>query len=254
MSTILLTGAAGRIGTILRNHWQGKHRLIGVDAKPWTPLEGEGIVEARVETPDLSKAFDLAGPGVTVVHLAAATWDDAGWDEIKRSNIEGTYNVFRLAQERNAARVIFASTNHVTGGYEGLSPGERTEPYTPPRMLITSEMPIRPDSVYGASKAFGEALAWFFHWKYGLPALCLRIGGVTDRDDPMGHPRLRSTWLSHRDLCHLFDCCFATLTAFGIYYGVSRNTNRFGDITNAERELEYQPQDDAEEWYEKGAT
>lgn len=254
MNTILLTGAAGRIGTILRNHWQRQHRIIGVDMKPWTLREGEEVIEARIETPDLSKAFDRAGAGAVVVHLAAATWDDAGWDEIERSNIEGTYNVFRLAQERKAARVVFASTNHVTGGYGDLSPGEHTEQYVPPQMTITSEMPTRPDSLYGISKVFGESLAWFFQWGHGLTALCLRVGSVTDRDDPAENARLRSTWLSHRDLCHLFDCCLVSTVPFGIYYGVSRNTKRFWDITNVERELGYQPNDDAEEWYKKGAT
>lgn len=252
MSTILLTGAAGRIGTILRNHWQGQHRIIGVDMKPWEPREGEVAIEARIESTDLSKAFDLAGAGAVVIHLAAATWDNAGWEDIKQSNIGGTYNVFRLAQERNAARVVFASTNHVTGGYGDLAPGERTEPYTPPQMLITPEMPTRPDSLYGVSKASGESLAWFFQGEYGLSALCLRIGSVTEHDDPTENPRLRSTWLSHHDLCHLFDCCLTSTVSFGIYYGVSRNAKRFWDISNAERELGYQPRDDAEEWYKKG--
>lgn len=256
MEAILITGAGGRIGTLLRRHWQGSYRLIGADKRAYAKTsEGETPFWTAVQHPELRSAFTAAGEGATIVHLAAETWDTAGWEAILHSNIEGTANVFRLAQEHRARRVIFASTNHVTGGYEPTPPpGDADPEYKPPERIITPELPIRPDSLYGASKAFGEALGAYYSQFHSLPTICLRIGSVTDEDDPRERQHMRYRWLSHRDLCHLFDCCLKTSVQCGIYYGVSANARRFWDISNAERELGYHPQDDAETWYTEGGA
>lgn len=248
MATLLITGAGGRIGTILRKHWKDSHHLIGVDRNPYIPAKRDKSFYTSVERLEpLMQAFAAAGPGTIVVHLAAETWDTAGWEAIERVNIRGTANVFRLAQGHRARKVIFASSNHVTGAYDELVPPDGDQPYSPPPETITPQMLPKPDSLYGVSKAFGELLGFYFSRKYNLPTVCLRIGSVTDTDDPMETPRPRYTWLSHRDLRQLFDCSLTAKTAFGIYYGVSNNTQRCWDITNAERELGYHPQDNAEE-------
>ena len=261
MATILMTSAAGRIGTLLRHHWHHTHHLIGLDTRSYKPLENEEAYPVDIQTTELwtilaSREIKdrLGEQSPVLVHLAAVTWDTAGWTHLEETNIRGTYNVFSLARDIGASRVIFASSNHVTGGYGDWAPSTRSQLFDLPP-TVTANMPVRPDSLYGVSKAFGEALSAYYAWKHHLPVICLRIGSVTNRNDPRENPRLRSTWLSHRDLCHLFDCCLAADVQFGTYYGVSNNTRRFWDLSNAERELSYRPQDNAELWYtEKGKT
>jgi len=110
--------------------------------------------------------------------------------------------------------------------------------------MITTAMPIRPDSDYGVSKAFGEAMAREYHEVYGMSFVCIRIGSVNAEDRPNNERRLK-TWLSHRDLVQLVDKSLVAKVGFGIYFGVSDNKGRFWDIENAKKDLGYRPQDDA---------
>lgn len=264
-----ITGAAGRIGTILRKHWLGKHTIVGIDHRDYEPLPGEERHIADIASTEFWTLLAAKASGdrvpetakqgqyetklpIVLVHLAAATSNAADWTALERTNIRGTHNVFRLGKHFDVQQVIFASSNHVTGGYGDWTPGEREATYTPPSILITPDMPPHPDSLYAVSKSYGEALGKYCNTYLDLPVICLRIGSVTDRDDPTENPRLRSTWLSHSDCCRLFDCCLTANVRSGIYYGVSNNTRRFWDISNAERELGYRPQDNAELWYTKG--
>jgi nucleoside-diphosphate-sugar epimerase len=114
-------------------------------------------------------------------------------------------------------------------------------------VVIGPGHPIRPDSDYGTSKAFGEAIARQYFELHGISSICLRIGTVTEDDDPAADPtgRMLKTWLSHRDAVQLFRKSLETETEFGIYYGVSGNKGRFWDIENARQELGYLPVNDA---------
>lgn len=136
---------------------------------------------------------------------------------------------------------MYASSNHATGAYEGFPPSLHMRA---PGALITARDPVRPDGFYGVSKIAGEALARMYYEVYGLQSVCLRIGSVTPADDPAAEPRLECTWLSHRDLVHLVERSLLADVGFGIYYGVSNNRRRFWEISDAEAELDYHPQDD----------
>jgi nucleoside-diphosphate-sugar epimerase len=138
--------------------------------------------------------------------------------------------------------VVFASSNHVTGAYEGFPPRLHTQPH-PTR--ITPQDPIRPDGNYGVSKAAGEAIARMYYELYGIESVCLRIGTVLRDDNPGRDPRHESTWLSHRDLVQLVRKSLLAKIKFAIYYGVSNNRKRFWDISNAEQEIGYHPESDA---------
>jgi hypothetical protein len=117
---------------------------------------------------------------------------------------------------------------------------------TIPIVIVTLQDPIRPDSDYGTSKAFGEAVARQYHELYGIESVCLRIGTVLADDDPRKNKRFLKTWLSHDDLVQLVKKGISSENVkFGIYYGVSNNKGRFWDISNAEQELDFHPQDDA---------
>ena len=105
--------------------------------------------------------------------------------------------------------------------------------------------PIRPDSDYGSSKAFGESMARQYYECFGIASICLRIGSVLENDNPTEDERLMRTWLSQRDLIQLVRKSILSDVKFGIYYGVSNNRGRFWDISSAEEEIGYKPQDDA---------
>jgi nucleoside-diphosphate-sugar epimerase len=177
-----------------------------------------------------------------IVHLAGDPRMDADWESVYRNNIGGTKNIYEAARLHGVKRIVFASSNHTTGAYEGLPPNLHTK--NNPN-LITVKDPIRPDGFYGVSKAAGEAIARMYYDLYGLESICLRIGSVLKDDDPRKNPRYASTWLSHKDLVQLVTKCLLSNVKFGIYYGVSNNKKRFWDISNAESEINYQPEDDA---------
>ena len=183
------------------------------------------------------------------MHLAGNPRVDAEWESVLSVNIDGTKNVFAEARRYGVKRVIYASSNHVTGAYEGFPPSLHKQDHA---RLITSHDPIRPDGFYGVSKAAGEAIARMYYELYGLASICLRIGSVNKDDSPSGDARLMTTWLSHRDLVELVRCSLHASVPFGIYYGVSNNRRRFWDISDSERELDFHPQDDASQ-YEDGA-
>lgn len=102
--------------------------------------------------------------------------------------------------------------------------------------------PLRPDSLYGASKAFGEALARPYFERFGLAFICLRIGSVLADDTPQ-NARYRKTWLSHRDPAQLVRRSLSAAVKFGVYYGISDNPGAFWDVANARAELGYAPED-----------
>jgi len=131
---------------------------------------------------------------------------------------------------------------HVTGAYEGIPPRLHKQ-HNPEKIRISD--PIRPDSDYGSSKAFGEIIARQYFELYGIKSICLRIGSVLRDDDPTKNEHTMKTWLSHRDLIELFKKSIFSDVNFGIYYGVSNNKGRYWDISNAQKELGYKPQDDA---------
>jgi uronate dehydrogenase len=225
VSTVLLTGAAGSIGSALRER---------LPALGWTvrafdrePVDGE---PAR----DVTSAADLdaAAPGVdAIVHLAGIP-TEAPWPVIREANIEGTFAVFEAARRHGIRRVVYASSNHAAG----FTP-------LPADGALASDTPPRPDTLYGVSKAFGEALGRYYVDRYGLQVACLRIGtfGPTPPDR-----RALSTWLSPDDCARLVDSCLrAPALNYAVLWGISANTRRTWSLAEAER-LGYRPQDDAE--------
>ena len=236
----LITGSSGLIGGILWKGLSDSYELYGLDYRPRS-LEANQF-QADITNPDQVEAvFDGIPDLKYVIHLAGDSRADADWQSAFHINIGGTRNIYEAARRRGVKRVIFASSNHVTGAYEGFPPALHTKPSAP---LITVHDPIRPDGFYGVSKAAGEAIARMYYEVYGLESVCLRIGSVNAEDDPAGNPRLHSTWLSHRDLIGLVKCSLEADVKFGIYYGVSDNRRRFWDISEAERDLGYRPVDD----------
>ena len=233
MKRILVTGAAGSIGTYLRGTLRGRYRLRLSDIRPVAALaEGEEFVAADVTDADALPALmeDVHG----IVHLGGIPREDA-WRPILDVNIAGTYNVFEAARRRGVERIVFASSNHAMGFY-------------PRSERIGVDVPVRPDSRYGVSKAFGEALGSLYADKYGLKVLCIRIGNVAD--EPVDVRRL-SIWVSPDDLTQLVVIGLEhPALRYDIVYGVSDNARGWWDNSRAEA-LGYAPRDRAEDYAQK---
>jgi uronate dehydrogenase len=231
MQRVLITGAGGNIGRVLRAGLRGHYPLLRlVDLAPQQAAEpGEEVVALDLND---RTATEEAMEGVdAVVHLAAIP-DEAGFDEILEGNITTTYSVFEAAWRAGVRRVVFASSNHVTGFY-------------PRGRIVGPDDPVRPDTFYGVSKVFGEALGRLYADKYGLEVVCLRIGSFAERPST---PRQLSIWLSPRDCVQLVRRSLdAPAVGFTVVYGVSANTRGWWKDDAAAR-LGYRPEDDAEEF------
>jgi uronate dehydrogenase len=231
MKHILITGAAGQIGRALRAGLRGRYPLIRLaDVAPLGAAEaGEDICATDIR--DMA-AVERAMAGIDcVVHLAGASVESE-WEKVLPLNIEGCYNVFEAARRQGVKRVIFASSNHAVGFH-------RRE-----RFIDTRVLP-RPDTRYGVSKVFGEAVGRLYADKYGLSVACLRIGTFRNPDRP-AEARQLLTWISHRDMVQLVRRCIDYPDYhFVIAYGVSNNLRSRWDNTDA-KFLGYRPQDDSE--------
>jgi uronate dehydrogenase len=231
MERILLTGAAGKIGSWLRQSLRGAYPVVRV-----TDIEGLGEASSGEEVfhadlADLAAVERAMADCDAVVHMGAIG-EEADWDPILNSNIIGTYNIFEAAYRSGVKRVVFASTLHVTGFYRCSQ-------------KIDPSVPLRPDSRYGVSKAFGENLGRMYADKHGLSCVCLRIGTFGPR--PRGK-RMLSTWIARDDMTQLVRGSLdAPDIHFEILYGMSNNSRSWWNNPSAER-IGYQPQHSADKW------
>ncbi len=245
---VLITGAGGLIGGILRKGLRGRYELRGLDSRPG---KGVDLVADMTDPVAIRPAFDEID---AVIDLAADPDAEASWETVRENNIPATLNALEAARAAGVKRFVFASSNHATGLYEHDEPyasivAGRYDDVPHAFERLTGASPIRPDGPYGVGKALGEAAARFYAEMRGVTAICLRIGTV----NPAGRPqnaRHFATLLTHRDLVHLVDRCLGAPAdlRFAVYYGVSANTWRIWDIDEAAREIGYEPRDDAERW------
>ena len=228
MKTILITGAAGDVGSHLRRELAGAYALRLSDIRPVKKrAAGETFVAG-----DVGRLADMvrATKGVdAIVHLGGFS-QEGPWDAILRTNIVGCYNVFEAARRNGVKRILFATSNHAVGYYRR-------------DQTIDHRVYPKPDSRYGLSKVFGEQLGSLYADKYGMQVFCMRIGNVNPA--PVDKRRL-SIWLSPRDLAQLVRIGIEHPDIrFEIVYGVSGNQRSWYDNSNAQR-LGYRPQDNSE--------
>jgi NAD+ dependent glucose-6-phosphate dehydrogenase len=235
MRKVLVTGAAGRIGSVFSVYAADTYdlrladrRLEGLEAPP----VGEVI---PLEIADLD-ACRAACQGVdAVLHLAADPGTGSGfYESYLDNNIKGVYNIFEAAREAGCRRLVYASSVQAIEGY-------------PLDVQARTDGAVRPLNMYGACKAFGEATAHCYAYTHGLSSIAVRIGSF-EYNQPQFNATARnlSTFISARDLCQLFVRCIeAENVQFAIVHGVSDNRFKRMDLTTTKEAVGYQPQDDA---------
>jgi uronate dehydrogenase len=231
MKSVLITGAAGGIGTRLRTLLRGVYpdlRLSDI-AAPADLKPDEKFIAADLSKLDqVEKAVDGAEG---IVHLGGFSVEGP-WDTILNANIVGCYNLFEAAHRKGVKRIVFASSNHAVGFY-------------PRQRKIGTDEPVRPDSRYGISKAFGEAVGAFYAYKHGLRVTSIRIGNFGDK--PLDRRRL-AIWLKPEDLVQLIRIGLEHPDIkCEIFYGCSDNERSWWDNESAFR-FGYRPTGRGEEF------
>ena len=230
---LLLTGAAGGLGQTLRDRLKTNcHTLRLSDRVAFgAAREGEEVVLADLADADAVHAM-VAGVDA-IVHLGGISVEGP-FAPILQANIVGVYNLYEAARKHGTQRVVFASSNHVTGFYKQSE-------------TITADRPARPDGFYGLSKAFGEDISRMYFDRYGIETACVRIG--SSFPEPRDR-RMLATWLSYDDLHRLITACLTTpVLGHTIIFGMSNNAVTWWDNAQA-RHVGYVPQDSADTYRE----
>lgn len=251
---VLVTGAEGTVGGIVRRHLAARFELSYLTRRP---------ASFRSHVADIGDIVALAPAfrGIdSVVHLAASSQVEAGWAEVLHNNVIGAYNVFEAARLAGVRRIVFASSNHAVGMYEVEGAPEIYD--LEDGRAYDERADVRPDSLYGVSKVFGEALGRLYADRHGISVICLRLGSVREArprepGDSAGvgsvpvpqegdsAERLRATWLSHRDCAQLISRALEADVRWAVAYGISANPRAFWDLTAARSLLGYEPEDAA---------
>jgi uronate dehydrogenase len=226
MTRVLVTGSAGGIGSALCERLPA----LGWTVRGFDRVPSPGLEDAVVAELADARALFAACTGVdAVVHLAGIP-TEVPWPAIREANIDGTYSVFETARRAGVTRLVFASTNHAVG-------------YTPVGSDLSPMTQPRPDTLYGVSKAVGEALGSLYADRYGIRVACLRIGSFSARPENL---RALSTWLSPADCARLVDACLRSeALRYQVLWGVSANTRRVWSDEGWDT-VGYVPEDDAE--------
>ncbi|MFB2551305.1 NAD-dependent epimerase/dehydratase family protein [Ensifer soli] len=225
----LVTGAAGRIGTALRASGTRLGRSVRLsDLTPCADL-AQHEEDMPLDLADFDRVSAAVEGCDAIVHLGGLSLEGP-WRTVLDSNITGGYNIYEAARRHGVKRIVYASSVHAIGYYE------RTE-------TIDGTVPTRPDSLYGVSKTFVENLARYYHDKFGIESVCLRIGSCFPEPTDRRH---LITWLSFRDCRQLIEKCLtAPRVGFMVAYGMSNNSEAFWDNRTA-AVLGYRPQDSAD--------
>ena len=233
--SILLTGAAGRIGTTFRKMTGDQYQLrLGVhNLSKLDDPEGHEVIELEVS--DLSSCQDACRGMDIVIHLSGSPSPNADFYEtLLDSNVKGSYNILKAAKDQGCKRVILASSVQAVIGY-------------PLDVQVHPDFAVKPLNMYGVCKCFTEAAAHYFAAVEGLSCIAIRIGSFEGGQiDKRTNARNLSTFVSKKDMVHLLVRCIeAPDVKFAIVHGVSNNRFKFLDISSTRELLNYHPQDDA---------
>ena len=245
---VLVTGASGLIGGLVIKNLGDKYEFSALNRRP---IEGIASLQADISNFD---AIHPAFEGIdTVLHLGALATPGLtnNWDGIVSTNIHGTFNVYEASRISGVKRIVFASSGGTIQGYErdpeykSLVDGDYENlPETWP--MIDHNSPLRPASLYGVSKIFGEALGRYYSDVHGISILNLRLGAVIDTDRPKV-TRQYPVYLSHTDCVQLIDLCLSAPSSlkYDIFEAVSDNKFRWRDSSHTKDVLGWNPTGDS---------
>ena len=232
---VLITGAAGRIGSFFASKMHQKYdlRLMARDRdEDSSEIQGYGEV-VFCDLADLEKLKQLCQNIDTVLHLAGDPSPNQTWDSALQNNVAGTYNLFAAAKAASCRRVIYASSIHAVSGY-------------PKNIQVKTNEPVNPGDLYGVTKCFGEALGRYMAEQEGLSVIALRIGGfqpeTTAEKPDLG---LMDAWVSREDLTQLIERCIdVRQIQWAVFHALSNNAFNRLDISDARELVGYAPKDD----------
>jgi uronate dehydrogenase len=234
MKKIVLTGAAGRLGSYLREPLSKlADELLSTDIAEGVGKLYPGETFVQADLADMAAIKPLLEGADMVVHFGAIV-DEMPFETLWGPNFVGSYNIWEAAYQHGVRRVIYASSIHAVGMY-------------PKNQHIGVDVPHRPDTFYGLAKCFTEDLGRMYWEKRGLESVHLRILSAAQ----VTNPRALGSWLSYDDLVHLVDRAISTpVTGFAVVYGVSNNDR--SPVDNAAASfLGYRPKDNAEQFAEE---
>jgi len=237
---IVITGAAGRIGSSLAENFKAFDTLVlaDKDLDKLKVLGGDSKKLFELDILDKASCLEVCEGADTVIHLAANPSPESTFEEVKTVNMDGTYNMMSAAHEQGCRRFIYASSVHAVKGY-------------PRDEQVKTLSPVRPLDFYGVSKVFGEALGSYYGYQTDMEVIAIRIGGFTSLEHlkekgkaPL--PYQRSSYISERDMVQLIErCVTAELDQpFMIVHGVSDNRFKYLDLSDTKELTGYQPKDD----------
>lgn len=237
MRRLLLTGAAGQLGQVMRKRLALLAKTIRLaDLAPLdSPEENEECISCDLS--DAAAVHEMVAGCDGIVHLGGVSVERP-FDQIVGGNIVGLYNLYEAARAHGRPRIVFASSNHTIG-------------YYPQTERLGPDAPFRPDGLYGVSKCFGEALARMYFEKFGQETALVRIGSCTP--EPTNY-RMLSTWLSHDDFTSMIEAIFRAPTlGCPVIWGSSDNDAGWWDNSHLGW-LGWKPNDNAEAFRARIAT
>ena len=229
LNRLLVTGAAGGIGGLVRGRLGHVARVLRLSDVLPIDAAGESDEVRTCDFAEFDSVRELVRDCDGILHLGGKSIE-GNFDEILRSNMVGLYNVYEAARQEGVPRILFPSSNHAIGFHSRET-------------RLDADAPLRPDSLYGASKCFGEAIARLYFDKFGIESAIVRIGSCLA--EPRDH-RMLATWLSPDDFIRLVERVFlAPRLGCPVIYGVSANDECWWDNSKTEY-LGWRPKDNAE--------
>ncbi len=259
MAKLAITGASGTVGRAALETLDSH----GHDLTLFSRSQHDDLETTTLDVANRDRFIDVLGEQDILLHLAANPDPEAEWDAVRPPNIDGVYNAFEAALRNDFERVVFASSNHAVNMANTVSPTRPETTVGKPAVVRPAEPPA-PDTYYGITKVFGEAMGHYYATRHDLEVINCRIGWLLTAEElrneletrePAGERYARAMWLSHNDCGHLFERCASApledplLTA----HGISNNSERFLSLTETMQALEYRPQDDSASVFASGS-
>ncbi|MGO8672396.1 MAG: NAD-dependent epimerase/dehydratase family protein [Capsulimonadaceae bacterium] len=228
---VLLTGPGGRIGPHILPAFMDRYNLVVADRRPVPGMERATII---MDLQDQSVLRDAMAGVDVVVHLAATSDEAPFLDNLMPNNVAGVYNVMQAAVDTGVRRVVFASTGQTVSWRQMDRP-------------VRTADPPQPLTIYGVTKVFGEVLGRFFHDKFGIEFIAIRIGAFETCDSKKlrEHVGLQNSWLSPCDAVTLLQLAVEKPgVGYAVIFGTSKTREVVLSLDEAREVLGYEPQDD----------